>query len=568
MQFRISDFGGRLPRRSKRLLPDNFAQEAFNTKLLSGELRGLRAPTVVHSFAPGTNPKRAWRIRRADNPSVEYWYSSTVAEAELVKCPLINDAYDRWYLFEPGQPPKVLTIDDIAAGTGPYDLDFTRPTTAPTATPTVSDPAAVRSVVYVYTYVTSWGEESSPSPPTTVEVDPDGSVTLSNFYTPTPTIAGRSFSAVRIYRSVSFSGTADLFYVADVTWGNTTYVDNSKDELISLNEQLPSITYDSPPSGIYGARVHPSGALVAFKDNMVYFSEPYKPHAWPETYQLSVADPIVGLGAFEQNVGVFTKGPPVLLYGPNPANIGILKFPASEPCVSYGSIVGAPEGVYYASHQGLVLFTAVGPKNVTQEAVSKDEWTSSYLSSTMSSVRYGTQYLSLSSTGVGSIIDTLEPRVAFTDIALGQATPAVAFTKDFYTGDVYVIAGDDVYLWDDPNADEIDYVWKSKQFTTATPVNFGAAMVYLEERDSVYDSGTSLPDPPFSDEYQLVDKAREVLLEVFMDNELVAAVPARDRFPVRLPSGRKGTLWEIRVTGQCRVYSVALAETAKGLADV
>jgi hypothetical protein len=574
----IADFGGTLPRRSKRLLPPNFSQECFNAKLLSGELRGLRAPLPLYTFPspPVEGIARAWRVRPTGDPDTSYWVNSIYPEAELIKCPLINDAFDRWYLFEPGQPPGVLTVDMIAAGDPAVDLALPQPTTAPTLVPTVSDSSNVRDVVYVYTYVTGWGEETSPSAPATVSVDDAGEVEVSNFYSPSPgtlSPASRDWDVVRIYRTVTVNGQAGLFFVADVAWGGTTFTDDINDATISLNEQLASQNYNPPPSGIYGARTHPSGALVAFDGRDVYFSEPYRPHAWPEAYRVSVSDEIVGIEVFEQNVGVFTKGRPAMLYGSTPQQIGILNFRFSEPCVSYGSILGAPEGAYYASHQGLVLFTAVGPKNITREAISKEEWETQYIATPedMSAARYGTQYICAERAAHGFIVDTLEPRIAFTNYQLTGTLDVLSFSEDYYTGEIYLVAGDSVFVWDSTETEEIDYVWKSKQYVLRRPANYGAVMVHLEERQNEYVPSSPLSTTVFPAEYIEtdpdyipIDKTTQVLVEVFVNDERILVTPAGDREQVRIPSGVKGDAWEIRITGQCRVYSVALTETGRG----
>lgn len=561
-EITLTDFGGKLPRRSKRLLPDNFGQEAVNTKLLSGEIRGLRAPLPLHTFAPGTNPQRAWRVRPTGDLVTQYWISSQYKEAELVKCPLINDAFDRWYLFEPGEPPKVNTVARIAVGDPWAGLAIAQPTTAPTL---VATPGAgtARDVVYVYTYVTAWGEESRPSPPAVVSVDNGGSVTVSNFYTPSPaTPVARAWDKVRVYRTVSFVGQAALFFVGEVSWGVTSYVDTARDAIISLNETLQASSFDPPISGLTGARVHPSGAMVAFKGREVYFSEPYRPHAWPEDYRVTVEDEIVGIEVWEQNVGVFTRGRPYLIYGQTPSQIGLLRYPMAEPCVAYGSIVGAPEGAYYATDQGLVLFSAVGPKNLTRELISEEEWARDYLDDEIFAARYGTQYVAVKSAGSGFIIDGLETRIALTDLIF--ELPFVAFDEDYYSGRTYAIAGDVVYEFDPPAGEEVDWVWKSKQFLLAKPANMGAIMVHIEPRDNEYVPTASLPDPPFSVEYAAIDKRTQVLVEVFQNDVRVFVGPASDREQVRLPSGKMGDAYEIRITGQCRLYSVALTETGKG----
>lgn len=553
-----------IPRRSKRLLPGNFGQEAINSKLLSGEIRGLRAPLPLHTFAPGTLPKRAWRVRRDDDPSEQYWVSSQFPNAELIKPPLLNDSFDRRYLFEPGQPAKVFTVDDLAAGTGPWNVAFTHPTVAPTlaiATPAPNE----RTVVYVYTYVTEWGEESPPSPPAEILAGDGSEVDVSGFYTPTPVIEGRAFEKVRIYRTVTFFGQGAFFYVGEVPWGTNTFTDSQSDAIVSFNETLSSQTFSSPPDGLFGARVHPSGALVAVKGRDVWFSEPYRPNAWPEVYKISVSDEIVGIEVWEQNVGVFTKGRPSLIYGPTPAQTGLLRFPMPDPCLSYGSIVGAPEGAYYASDQGLTLFTAVGPKNITRELISEEEWQSNYADERISAARYGTQYIAIERPQVGFIIDNLEPRIALTDIVFPDLA-FVSLDEDYYTGRVYAVAGDTVYEWDPVVGEEVDWIWKSKQYIVEAPSNFGAVMVHIEPRENEYIPATALPVPPFPPEYAAIDKKTQVLVEVFMNDRRILAQPASDREQVRLPSGDKGDAWEIRITGQCRLYSVALTETGRGQA--
>tara|TARA_R110000772_G_scaffold235182_2_gene346781 strand:- start:4997 stop:6520 length:1524 start_codon:yes stop_codon:yes gene_type:complete len=498
----------------------------------------------------------------------EAWFSSQDPKATLLKSPLTNDAFDRWYLFEEGQPVQVMTFTDIDNGTGPWDLNFTQPTTAPSCVPTVITPADVETRVYVYTYVTSWGEESAPSLPTTVDVDEAGSVVVSGFYVPAPTIAGRTFDKVRIYRTVTGNASTAFFFLGEVTSPVDTFNDNISSSITTLNETLGSVDNVPSEDGLYGARVHPSGALVAFTGRDIYFSVPYLPHAWPGEYNISLADEIVGIEVFEQNIAVMTKGSPVLLYGAHPAAIGILRFSFPEPCIAYGSIVGAPEGAYYASHQGLVLFTAVGPTNITRQMISQEEWQNDYATDTMSSARWGTQYVSLETNNQGFIIDPQEARIALTDIK--GSNNIVAVSSDIYTGDVYVVGGDDVFLWDDRTAPEVDYIWKSKQVVLPTPVNHGAVMVHLEPNATEYFPTTPVTTPPFPSEYLSLsmDKKTEVLVEIWCNDARIFVGKCGDREQVRVPSGKKGDAWEVRITGQVRVYSINITEVGRGLARV
>ena len=266
MGVTIADFGGKLPRRSKRLLPANYSQECVNAKLLSGELRGLRVPSLIHTFSdpPPEGIKRAWRIRPTGDPDTSYWYYSIYQEAEMVKGPLIDDAYDRWYLFEPGQPVMVITVDMLAAGDPPVPLALPQPTTPPTLTPTVSNSTNVRDVVYVYTWVTGWGEETAPSPPATVSVDDAGSVQVT-VTAPTPALspAERDWAAIRIYRSITVGGVGGLFYVDEIVPPTVTYDDTLPDAEVSLNEQISSQNFNPPPESLASVRSRISSCIPA-----------------------------------------------------------------------------------------------------------------------------------------------------------------------------------------------------------------------------------------------------------------------------------------------------------------
>ena len=558
----VYDFGGRLPKRSKRLLPENYSQEANNVKLLSGELRGLHALSLVHEFPDATLPKSVWRVENTGEPKEDAWFSSQDPKAALVKSPLINDAFDRWFLFEDGQPAQVLTFTDIKNDTGPYALNFTHPTTPPTLVPTIFDAGAqLQTRVYVYTYVTEWGEESTPSAPQTVEVDEGGTVAISDFYVPAPTIEGRAFETLRIYRTVTGEESTSFFFLADLTWLDDLYVDSISSAIVALNETLTAANNEPAPDGLFGARIHPSGSTVAVKGRDIYFSKPYLPHAWPEEYRLSVADEIVGIEVFEQNTAIMTAGRPNLAYGATPENQGLLKFSFPEPCIAHGSIVGSPEGAYYASHQGLVLMTSIGPTNISRDIIGKEEWGNDYATPEMSCARYGTQYVGLESPTEGFIIDNSDTRIALTDILAVGTQSFVSMTEDLYTGDVYLVAGDDVFLWDDPDAPEVDYMWKSKQQVIPKPVNQGMVQVHLEERTIEYvPPGGTLPGA-YPAEYANIDKLNEVLVEVWVNDVRKFVGPCKNREQVRLPSGFKGDSWEFRITGQCRVYSIKLSET-------
>ncbi|MFP3490442.1 hypothetical protein R0K20_22855, partial [Staphylococcus sp. SIMBA_130] len=75
---------------------------------------------------------------------------------------------------------------------------------------------------------------------------------------------------------------------------------------------------DGPNAAMQGLTTLPGGILVGFFDNTLAFSEPYLPHAWPISYQLSFPDPIVAIASISNGLVVTTTGQPWLVTGSSP----------------------------------------------------------------------------------------------------------------------------------------------------------------------------------------------------------------------------------------------------------
>lgn len=561
----IQDFGGRMPRRNPRLLPDNYSQVAENVKLIYGDLRGYNDFRLIYEFPTSTFPRRVWHIKNTAQ-TLDAWYGSPDPTAVLLKSPLINDAYDRYYLFQPGQPPRVNTFARISSGLAFYNLSFPQPTIAPTLVQTGGASSNRLTRVYVYTFVTEWGEESRISPTTSINVREDVTSVDVECTTGSPVVDGRDFEFVRIYRTVTGQAGAQFYWVADVPWviGSVTYVDTRKDTQIVAGSTLSASQNDPPVSGLRGARVLGNGALVAFKGRDIHFSVPYLPHAWPEDWRLSLPDVIVGLEVMGENIMVLTTGSPVIVYGTYPDNMGIQKFGFPDPCVGYGTIVAAPEGVYFAAHSGLKLMTPTGVEAVTDQIISRNDWVLDYADPSTRAERLTSRYIASKNDTKGYIIDGLEARIALTDL-VGWVTVG-DINIDTYTGDVLAISGDAVYSWDDPEEIEADYRWKSKKFVLQKPASMAALMLHIEPREdewipsTIYNPGYDFPDG--------MDKKTQMLVRVWGDGDLIFERAVSDREQCRLPSDTMYMIYEVEVQGQCRVHRIAIAETGRELETV
>ena len=146
----------------------------------------------------------------------------------------------------------------------------------------------------------------------------------------------------------------------------------------------------------------PNGFLIGFDGNNIYMSEAYHFHAWPAEYKQATETPIVGLGVLGQTCVVCTQGYPTTITGTKPATCSFTKATTGEPCLSRGSIVSTPQGVIYASQNGLMLVGPERHQNVTEQLITKDEWMKDYAPQYLRAVRYQNGYLALRMLPIGS----------------------------------------------------------------------------------------------------------------------------------------------------------------------
>jgi hypothetical protein len=146
--------------------------------------------------------RRAFRV--VDNAGVnpDTWLTFDSRDVDIVRSPIVNDSYDRYYWAGDGRP-RMNTYANIYAGTpGPYFLGVPAPTNALSVAP----PAGTDETrAYVYTFVTTFGEEGPPSPPVVATGDA-GTWALTNMDTVVPDAASRPPNfKINIYRTVSGS---------------------------------------------------------------------------------------------------------------------------------------------------------------------------------------------------------------------------------------------------------------------------------------------------------------------------------------------------------------------------
>jgi len=147
--LRINVFGGMIPAQDERLLPDGGAALAQNTWLYSGSIEGFKTPRYIRNLVSST-AKRVYRIPNdpyeKTNFNNSFWMEFQDADVEVLRAPVRDDSYQRYYWVGPTTTPAYNTYARIAAGSAAYKLGIPQPATAPTVNAPVTPEDTVAPV--------------------------------------------------------------------------------------------------------------------------------------------------------------------------------------------------------------------------------------------------------------------------------------------------------------------------------------------------------------------------------------------------------------------------------------
>ena len=234
-----------------------------------------------------------------------------------------------------------------------------------------------KDLSYVYTYVSSFGEEGMPSEPSDVfTVAPDRYATVSNIATTVP--AGWNVATIRIYRTVTTaSGTA--FQFVDEIAVNvfpTTYVDKVNDA--DVGDPISSTDWAVPPEDLQGICLMPGGFLLGFTGKQLYASEVYMPHAWPVKYSQPVPVrtdvKIIGIGVTQNCAIVMTESDTFIVTGDTPETLSVAKLDIQQSCSSKRSVCAVGSVLFYAGPDGYVGVKGTTGELFTAPYFGTDEW--------------------------------------------------------------------------------------------------------------------------------------------------------------------------------------------------
>lgn len=536
----IKVFDGLRPIQDATLLKDTEATVAVNTRLLSGGLSAMLGTTTLKALTK-TAPQTIWRYGNSA-AETEHWLEF-LAETDIIRSPIAEDTYGRIYWTDGGTPkyaPNNLILSGASYPGGAYDLGIPTPAAAPTISTFTAPPnsASSETRVYVYTYVSAYGEEGPPSVASSAAtLDPTQQVQITGLSV--APAGAYNITAKRIYRSSATGSSAAFQFVAEIPVANTSYTDTVPQD--ALGETLSTDAWVAPPVGLKGLKLMANRAAIGFKDNTAYLSEPNLPHAWPHLYPIDT--PIVGIGVFRQSAVLLTNGYPYVLSGADPQAMSLERMELPQACVSKASIVDTGDGVVYASPDGLVSISSAGVQLLTKDLLNRKQW-QAYNPSSIRAFVHDNRYFMLYTTVGGTrgmvVFDFSGQGAPMQQCDVNAATAVTAAYADPRSDTLYMAQGSNIVRFDAGNP--LAYTWRSKTFRTPSPANFGAAMVIA----------ASYP----------------VTLNVYAGGTLRHTQTVANANAFRLPSGFREFDWAFEVTGTADVSQVSVATSIAELKEV
>jgi hypothetical protein len=404
-------------------------------------------------------------------------------EVDVAPGPIADVSEARIYYTGDGTPKKT-NWAMATGGAEPYpstylEMGVPKPTAAPNATVTVNGSGTAEDRAYVFTWVSTFGtikEESKPSDPDTVTVNPIGATVTINAF-PAPPVGHYNITHKRIYRTVTGATTSGYEFVAEIAVGVASYNDTFLTD--ALGEALSTIGWDAPPATLSGIVALPTGSLAGFVGNTVYFSEPYFPHSWPTAYAITLPAFIVGLAVIGSSVVIMTDTTPFFIHGGIPGDMSVERVQLPEPCIGKPTIATDGDGVIYASPNGLVGISQSDRGLLTTQLFTADEW-QPLLPNTMHAAVLQGRYIGVfpSEVPARAIVLTRADSPALTYLRM----PAVAMHVDAKNAELFYL--DDVtgkvYQLDADTARPLAYEWRSKRWHLDAAVTFSVIRVDAE----------------------------------------------------------------------------------------
>jgi hypothetical protein len=285
-----------------------------------------------------------------------------------------------------------------------------------------------------------------------------------------------------IHRTITAtSGQTEYRFVASIAIATTTYDDSIASSVVALATRLPSqpdlldalSKWSMPPTDLRGILHLGNGIMVGFAKNDIYFSEAYKPHAWPVKYRQSADYAIVGIGAYGTTVVIGTTGTPYIISGVEPATMGggMQGLKQSWPCLAKRGMASSEFGVAYPTKEGQVL---IGPGAVdvfTRDFYTQEEWTPLNPETFTCAWRDRKLYIGFLKDATQQMIQI--DRTEFASVT-SHDTRATCLWTNPESGILYAVIDNVIYEMESRTAPLGTFYWKSKEMVLRDPLNLSA----------------------------------------------------------------------------------------------
>jgi len=557
-RIRLTGFGGEVRALHPTLLPDAAATLSRNAQPGRGDLRPWKAPLAVASVPAGRTS--LYRMGRDVASDATYWLSWP-GLVHAVRGFDPDDTTERTFYSGDGAPKVTDNVMGLAAApypTASRPLGVQAPASAPQVSATGGTSEERVSVAYAYTFVTDWGWESAPSPPSALLSHAvDASVTISGF---AAAPAGNyAINRLRLYRTAtgSTAGT-EFFFLREIAYGSTSSTDDGR----TLGEVCPTTAWAMPPANLSFLTALWNGMLAGVSGNRVRFCEPYVAYAWPQDYEVIPPDAKpVALGVFGQQLVVLTNGRPLLVSGSSPEALDQQRIDLPQACVAPRSVVSMGSGVAWASDDGLCWVGAGGARVLTAGLLLREDW-QAMKPATMIGAYYEGLYLASFDDGAGRKAFLLDPASPSGLYLLERAFEA--FHVDPIQDQLYGLSAGSVQRFH-AGASLLSYRFRSKRFRAPQPLNFSSLEVQAESYPvTVRIDAQGLAASTVSAVIARLGAVCTAPEPTTLRTTL--AVPSGEA--QRLPAGFLATDWQVEIEGTAAVQALSLATSVEELAQV
>lgn len=555
--IRLTGFTGAWPARDPKALPDNAAAVATNIRSDGGAyLKGHHGHAVIKALAPATNFVYRIPLPGVDSFANSFWWEHADPDTDVLPAPIVNDAYERIYWASPSSGMKWAPKANIIAGGATYASGVTAPTAAPAVavvggTGTPDGPNETRA--YTVTFIDAFGQESQPGPTKEITGLADANYMLTSIPQPVADATRPAITTIRIYRTVTgLSGATDFYKVADIAAGTTFYSDSVTSAIVSGQTQLESTLF-APPPPMDGIAAMPNGVFVGWKDRNLYFSENYRPHAWPAEYALQVDYPIVGIAVLGTSCVVCTRRNPFVVTGLQASSMALNKINTYLPCLKRRSIVASEDAVYWASEEGIAFVAAGAAGVVTRDLITRKQWQAGYAPSEVRAIFLDGVYTGFTtSTGDGFEFQPKDAAGKGVNL-LDMTFIAIAAGVDPWSGKAWTIGGDNnLYEWNKPTATPLSYTWRSKPFVYPRPTNFTVFQAFFDDTTGVH---------PIVRVYVTLRGNDGTVSRSLVYSQVIT----RSGREYKLPAGFKADTWEVEFMGTTELQEFLMASSVEEL---